>query len=134
MTTTPGLEWLTVGATVAYIHGDNVQVATVDKIGKRDVVVTVNGREQKFNINKPSARGTATWLYRSGARTWDRGNELAPLDDPIVVEMQKQQERDGARGQVRRWADEFQVRRDVDTAKKLRDAIDVFLELHEEDV
>ncbi|MEV2222773.1 hypothetical protein AB0E01_23185 [Nocardia vinacea] len=136
--TKTGLEWLIVGATVAYVTGgytqENVIQAAVDKIGKRDVVVTVDGRTETFNINKTSLRsGPNTWLRRSGSSQWDRGTQLAPLDDPQVVKIQARQVRADATSKVWRYADEFQSTRDVATARKLRDAIDVYLNLHAED-
>lgn len=137
MTDTTGLEWLQVGAKVAYIHGgyhhDAVTEATVEKIGKRDVVVTVSGRSEKFNITHTATyRGDegTTWLRRRGTSTWDRGTELGPLDHPRVAAINARQERDNAVSEVRRWADEFQSRRDVATAKELRAAVDAFLKLH----
>jgi hypothetical protein len=136
MTDTPGLEWLTVGATVAYISGghrsERVTEATVDKIGKRDVVVTVDGRTEKFNIGRTMAVGDVRWLRRSGTGSWDRGVDLAPLDDPKVAEYRAAQKLSDAVYQVRHWSDQFSKARDVDTARKLRAAVDAFLKLHEE--
>ncbi|WP_280412624.1 hypothetical protein [Nocardia asiatica] len=135
MTDTPGLEWLTVGATVAYIHGgyrsEQVIEATVERIGTRDVFVNVAGRSERFNTRRTRTRGDVQWLYRSGNSQWDRGVELAPLDAPEVASYKAAQEFDSAVYQVRKWSDEFSKARDVDSAQKLRAAVDAFLTLHE---
>lgn len=128
------LDWLTTGETVAYIAGgryESVSEAMVDKVGKRDVVVTVNGREQKFNIKFTTVRGRSEWLHRRGSSTWDRGTYLAPLDDPAVIEIRAQAQRDSARSDVRRWADEFQKAPGVESARKLQAAVGLYLKLHE---
>lgn len=136
MSDTTGLEWLTVGATVAYIAGANrsetVSRAIVDKIGKRDVRVIVNGRDETFNITKTWEHDGVLWLRRSGNSAWDRGTELAPWDHPQVVKYRAAQAIDHAVYQVRKWSDEFSKSRDVETAQELRTAVDAFLKLHEE--
>jgi hypothetical protein len=137
MSDSSGLEWLTVGASVAYISGgfrnERVSEALVDKIGKRDVVVTVDGRTEKFNTGRTMTVGDVRWLRRSGNSTWDRGVELAPLDDPKVAEYRAAQKLSDAVYQVRKWSDEFSKSRDVDTARELRTAVDAFLKLAEND-
>ncbi len=138
MTDSPNpLGWLQVGAKVAYISGqsrsETVTDGVVEKIGKRDVVVTVDGRIEKFNIGRTSLRSDdVTWLHRSGSSSYSAGVDLAPLDHPLVAKYRARQQLDKGTKLVRRWADEFQSARDVETARKLRDAIDVYLKLHEE--
>lgn len=139
MTDTPDpLAWLQVGAKVAYISGgirsETVTEGVVEKIGKRDVIVAIVGRTEKFNIGRTNRHGDLLWLHRSGGSHWDRGVDLAPLDDPQVIAIQERQRRDDAQSDVRRWADEFQRNRGVETARKLRDAVDMYLKLHEADV
>ncbi|MEU7631658.1 hypothetical protein AB0C34_16965 [Nocardia sp. NPDC049220] len=137
MTETPGLEWLTVGATVAHIFGryrdESVSEAMVTKIGKRDVVITVEGRTEKFNIGHTKKIGDNTWLRRSVASSSDRVVYLAPLGDPRVASYRQQQARNESTKRVRHYADKFQNRRDVDTAKKLRAAVDTYLALLDTD-
>ncbi|WP_029923918.1 hypothetical protein [Nocardia otitidiscaviarum] len=137
MTEPTGLEWLAEGATAAYIYGgvhnQRVSDAVVQKIGKRDVVVVVNGRTEKFNINRTWRRGEWTQLRRSGNSTWDAGVELAAADDPAVAELRTRQTRDDAASDVVAAADRFRSSRDVENAKKLRAAIDAFLDLHDRD-
>ncbi|MGX1809711.1 hypothetical protein ACWIGI_28655 [Nocardia sp. NPDC055321] len=135
MTEIRTLGWLTVGAKVAYVSarvgGEGATEATVEKIGKRDVFVKVNGRSEKFNINHTRARGSNTWLYRSGSSTWDRGVELAPLDDPAVQKMQAREALSDAVHLVRTRTVVFVRQRDVASAVELREAVDTFIALQE---
>lgn len=137
MTEKTGLEWLTVGATVAYICGghrnEDVQEGVVDRIGKRDVVVTVDGREEKFNITRTDRHGDRLWLHRNGNGSWDRGVDLAPADAPKVLAIKAARVRDTAVYEVSIAADVFQRRRDAKTARLLRDAVDAYLKLAESD-
>ncbi|WP_280470666.1 hypothetical protein [Nocardia farcinica] len=131
-----GLEWLAVGATVAFIYGghhdERVREGVVDRIGKRDVVVTIEGREEKFNITHASRCGDTLWLHRRGRSSWDRGVYLAPADHPEVLAIQAARVRDDAAYEVSLAAEVFQRRRDAATAQILRDAVDAFLKLVEE--
>lgn len=131
-----GLEWLTVGATAAFIYGgyrnEHVQEGVVDRIGKRDVVVIVAGREEKFNITRTDRHGDTLWLHRYGNSTWDRGMDLAPADHPEVLAIRAARARDAAAYEVSLAADVFQRRKDAATARLLRDAVDAFLKLAEE--
>ncbi|NKY60427.1 hypothetical protein [Nocardia flavorosea] len=134
MTTPPGLEWLTVGATVAYVHNRRdsmIYEAVVQKVGKRDVVVTVNDREEKFNINKTTEIDGTRWLDRWISGTWGYSTSLGPLDSDHARKLREGKTRTEAITRAHSLADDFTRRRDVDTAKKLRDALDVFLELHD---
>ncbi|MBF6215642.1 hypothetical protein IU436_27500 [Nocardia farcinica] len=131
-----GLEWLAVGATVAFIYGghhdERVREGVVDRIGKRDVVVTVEGRAEKFNITRTSRRGDVLWLRRYGNGTWDRGVDLAPADHPEVLAIKAARARDAAAYEVSIAADVFQRRKDPATARLLRDAVDASMKLAEE--
>lgn len=138
-----GLSWLTVGAIVAYIsgrHGEQtVSEALVEKVGKRDVIATVNGHSQKFNINHTRSHVIAggdrvdpvKWLHRASESRWNPGVDLAPWEHPAVVALRDVERRIDSRVDVCHWADEFRRFPDVETARKLRDAVDLYLKLHE---
>ncbi|WP_109527198.1 MULTISPECIES: hypothetical protein [Nocardia] len=134
MTDTPGLEWLTMGAEVAHAfrhHGTGrIKTAVVDKIGKRDVVVTVGGRVEKFNIGRTCERDGVRWLERSEG-TWNGWTELGPLDSPWAAEMFQAQRVENAAYLVQKASDGFASKRDVESARALRSAVDVFLKLAE---
>ena len=136
MTETPGLEWLTVGATVAYISGgtrsESVSRALVDKIGKRDVRVIVGGRDETFNIGKTWDHDGVLWLRRSGNSAWARGTELAPWDHPQVVAYRAAGAIAHAVYLVRKASDEFSKSRGVEDARVLRTVVDAYLKLAEE--
>lgn len=139
MTTTPGLDWLRVGETVAYITGgrgranDHAYPAHVDKIGKRDVFVTTSGRTEKFNINHTTeSNSESAWLYRHGG-TWEPSTYLAPGDDPAVIEIGKRQKRERIVARVLGTAEEFGESPDRASALRLRDTIDAYLDLVESD-
>ncbi|WP_068059227.1 hypothetical protein [Nocardia xishanensis] len=135
MTITPGLEWLTMGAKVAYItsfgySGKLVAEATVDKVGKRDVLVIVHGRDEKFNINRTTQLHGATWLRRdSGA--WSRSDYLAPHDDPTVEKYREEARRQAVEGAARDAADRFQSSPSPDAARALQAAVSRYLELND---
>lgn len=127
MTHPTDLAWLTVDATVAYVANRRLQSsrvfpAHVDKIGKRDVNVTVNGRTEKFNINHVNEDG---WLYRRA--DWEPSTYLAPLNDPAVAAIGAQQVVERAAERVVKAAAAFSETRDAATAHQLRDTIDEFL-------
>ena len=72
-------DWLHPGAEVAVLHtrhgqsGGRINRTTVDRIGKRDVVLADG---QRFNVNR---------LRRHPGNTWDgRTEELVAADDPKV--------------------------------------------------
>lgn len=131
-----GLEWLTVGATVAYVSkgrlSQSVREAVVDRIGKRDVVVLVDGGEERFNINRTRVHGDTVWLHEYGDGLSGRSWDLAPLDHPEVLVIKAAQKRHAVATSVEYAADVFQRRRDIESAKALRDAVDAFLTLAEE--
>ncbi|MBF6358119.1 hypothetical protein IU449_26850 [Nocardia higoensis] len=137
MTEKTGLEWLTVGATVAYICNSRlssrVREAVVDRIGKRDVVVLVDGDEGRFNITRTRARGETAWLHEYGDGLSGRSWDLAPLDHPEVLVIKAAQKRRAVTTSVGHAADKFKNRGDVESAKALRDAVDAFLKLAEPD-
>jgi hypothetical protein len=133
MTVGTGLDWLKVGETVAYIRrarhsNERVSPATVDKIGKRDVQVTINGVTQKFNINH-TENGH---LYRRDI-AYGVVEYLMPSDHPRAVKARAQQQCDFAARAIDDHAHQFARTPDVEHARTLRDAIDVFLKLHEKD-
>jgi hypothetical protein len=137
MTESTGLEWLTEGAQVAHVSGESgresVYPATVTRIGKRDVTVTVNDRVEKFNVSRTWTHGEAVWLHRRpSAGSWARGVELAPWDDPQVVEYRRTQTVRRAVFAVRDAGDKFAARSGVDTARELRSAVNAFLKLAED--
>ncbi|MGN2638561.1 hypothetical protein ACTD5D_20765 [Nocardia takedensis] len=107
---------MTVGATVAYITGghrsETVHAATVDRIGRRDVVVTVDGRRQRFNIGNTTQRGEVRWLSRR-VDSWSQDTYLASLDDPRVAAIRA-------------------VRTESDAARALHAAVDTYLEIVDE--
>jgi hypothetical protein len=73
-------EWLKVGAEVVTLRSDwrtnghAPKSATVEKIGKRDVVLD-NG--ERFNVNRLSRQQGGTWGWTVG---------LLPADSPVVAE------------------------------------------------
>lgn len=134
MTESTGLEWLTVGAEVAHTFrhhsGGRINTAVVDKIGKRDVVVTVGGRVETFNIGRTRECDGVLWLERSEG-TWNGRTELGPLDSPRAAEMLRAQRVENAAYLVEKASDEFASKRDVESAKALRSAVNAFLKLAE---
>lgn len=131
------LDWLKVGADAAFISGrggsETVSKATVLKVGKRDVAVMVDGREEKFNINHTDRRNDALWLHRRSFDSWAPSIYLAPFEDPEVVKIRNRQRRDRAVYAIRDKADLFLRSPDIQGARTLQTAIDVFLQLHEKD-
>jgi hypothetical protein len=103
MTTTSAAEvptWLTPGAEVASISPHrNVRVArtTVDRIGKRDVVLT-NG--ERFPVKG---------LRRSEGGTWGWTVELVPASDPRVAALESEIRTSRLRGRALTALEEWRV-------------------------
>lgn len=127
------LDWLTVDATVAFISGGGadplrVYPAHVDVIGKRDVLVTVDGRTERFNITRIDRHHDNAWLYRRDG-VWTPNKYLAPHDDPDVVKISEKYARHVALDRAVKCAGTFRGTSDVANARMLRDAVDEFLKI-----
>ncbi len=135
MAESAGLEWLTVGATVALVRShhatpDSIAEALVQKVGKRDVVVDAAGRIEKFNLGRTWSYDDAVWLTRREG-SWGGSTDLGPLDSPRAKKVRSAQTLANAVFEVRAAADKFAARSEPESARELRSAVDAYLELAE---
>lgn len=126
------LEWLTAGAEVAYVEDDGrIQPATVDRVGKRDAVINVGGRTERFNITKTTTQEGIAWLRRREPGPWSASTYLGPWDCPRSDRIRETQARIDSLDKARVWADTFIRHRDVESARELQAAVARFIDLHD---
>lgn len=130
-------EWLTIGATVAFIAGSQygatpqVQRVTVKTIGKRDIVIAYkahgqNQTERFRHADYERRIGAETNTYGkwvSNGRMGGRSYSLMSLDNPKLKKIELRSNADTAvsvvRGAMRAWNPD-----DASTTRKLVDALD----------
>lgn len=114
--------WLTVGAEVVELtqhhHGGtgNIKRSTVQKIGKRDVVLA-NG--SRFNVER---------LRKSQNSSWDPSTELLSPDDPRVQRVSDANRRSHLFGRADDAWTEFRRARTAETGRAVIGAIQAFVE------